>query len=250
MNDTLRYYDSNAQAFIEATFSVPMSPLYEHFLPRIPKGGHILDAGCGSGRDALYFHQQGYRVTAFDGSRAMAELASKKTGLPITHRTFTDVSEIKLYDGIWACASLLHLQAPEIADALSRLWNALKPGGLLYLSFKHGTGEHVKDGRHFLYANEELAGRWIDDLQEVRECTIWRTEDQRPDRSETWLNILVARDFEPYQRLTTGGNAQHFLPKICQAIKISDQIDFAVAFVKKTGLSLLMPDLIDALSRR
>jgi superfamily II DNA or RNA helicase/SAM-dependent methyltransferase/SOS-response transcriptional repressor LexA len=249
MNDVLAYYDRNAKEYIDATFLISMSPLYEKFLQEIPEGGHILDAGCGSGRDALHFHRKGYRVTAFDGSEAIASLAEKKTGLPIIHRTFADVSEHKLYDGIWACASLLHLREPDIRDALSRLWAALKPGGSLYMSFRHGDGETLQSGRYFFYANEDIASRWIADIPDLKECRFWTEGGQGPDREEAWLNILITREHVEHQRLSTGGDAQHFLPKLCQAIKASDEIDLAVAFVKRTGLSLLMPDLVDALVR-
>lgn len=249
MTDTLSYYDNNALEFVESTFGVSMAALYDRFLPAVPEGGHILDAGCGSGRDALYFHQQGYRVSAFDGSEAIAALARQKTQLPIEHRVFSEVSEVARYDGIWACASLLHLPESEVHDAITRLWRALKPGGVFYMSFKWGQGERLHNGRHFLDADEDVANQWLDDLPDADKYKIWRTIDQRPDRDESWLNILVTREPVEHNRLTTGGASQHFLPKLCHAIKAADQVDMAVAFVKKTGLTLLMPDLIDALAR-
>lgn len=70
-----------------------MEELYQEFLPRLPKGGYILDAGCGSGQDAFFFDQKGYRVSAFDGSDAIASLAREKTGLSVQHRYFSDIHE-------------------------------------------------------------------------------------------------------------------------------------------------------------
>lgn len=249
MTDTLSYYNNNALEFVESTFGVSMAALYERFLPAVPEGGHILDAGCGSGRDALYFHQQGYRVSAFDGSEAIAALARQKTRLPVEHRVFSEVSEVARYDGIWACASLLHLPESELNDALTRLWRALKPSGVFYMSFKWGQGERLHNGRHFIDADENVAKQWLANLPDTDKCEIWRTVDQRPERDESWLNILVTRQPVPHNRLTTGGASQHFLPKLCHAINAADQVDMAVAFVKKTGLTLLMPDLTDALAR-
>ena len=86
MQDTLAYYNNNADAFVESTFEISMEELYQEFLPLIPEGGYILDAGCGSGRDALFFDKNGYRVSAFDGSEAIASLAREKTGLSVQHR--------------------------------------------------------------------------------------------------------------------------------------------------------------------
>lgn len=247
MTDTLHYYDNNAIEFVESTFEVAMESLYEQFLPKMPKGGKILDAGCGSGRDSLHFYKQGYRVTAFDGSENIAALARQKTALLVAHSTFADLTETSLYDGVWACASLLHLSETDMRDAIIRLWRALKPGGAFYMSFKYGRGERNHNGRYFLDADEETAKHWLADLPSIKECKLWRTVDQRPGRDESWLNILVTRQPVAYKKLTTGGVSDHFLPKLCHAVKAADQVDMAVAFVKKTGLTLLMPDLNDAL---
>ncbi len=249
MKDTLGYYDSNAEAFVESTFDVGMEGLYQEFLPQVPEGGHILDAGCGSGRDALFFKQKGYRVSAFDGSKAITSLARQKTGLSVQQRSFSDVYESITYDGIWACASLLHLPLIEVPKAIERLWNALKPDGVFYMSFKVGQGERDHDGRHFTDADESLAQQWIQNLKEYEACRMWRTDDQRPDRDEQWLNILLTKASASHKKLTTGGKDHHFLPKLCQAIKAADQVDMAVAFVKTTGLNLLFPDLVSALQR-
>lgn len=249
MSDTLDYYENNAEAFIDTTFDVSMGEVYQEFLPAIPEAGHILDAGCGSGRDALYFSKLGFQVSAFDGSAAIAALASQKTGLGVEHRLFSQIVENQSYDGIWACASLLHLSMAEIPDALLRLWRALKYGGTLYLSFKVGVGERHDGRRHFTDADESVAEQWIDGLSGLDSCRMWRTQDQRPDRKDQWLNILLSKEPAPHERLTVGGKQHHFLPKLCRGIKAADQVDMAVAFVKTTGLNLLFPDLITALQR-
>ena len=137
----------------------------------------------------------------------------------------------------------------EIPDALLRLWQALKYGGTLYLSFKVGVGERQDGGRHFTDADESLAEQWLDGLLGLDSCRMWRTQDQRPDRKDQWLNILLSKEPAPHDRLTVGGKQHHFLPKLCRGIKAADQVDMAVAFVKTTGLNLLFPDLITALQR-
>ena len=65
------FYNINAKDFYERTVSLDIKNLYEPFLERIEKGAHILDAGCGSGRDTKYFLDQGYKVSAFDASSEM-----------------------------------------------------------------------------------------------------------------------------------------------------------------------------------
>ena len=97
-----------------------MSPLYGAFLSKLPAGATILDAGCGSGRDARAFRDRGYRVTAFDASPALAALATAHCGFEVQVRSFADVREVDAYDGIWACASLVHVSLAQMPDKIGR----------------------------------------------------------------------------------------------------------------------------------
>jgi SAM-dependent methyltransferase len=143
---TLAYYEDQAEAFFAETVDVDMAPLYARFLARIPAGGHILDAGCGSGRDALAFRKLGYAVTAFEASPTLARLASNYCGLPVEVRRFQEIEWQDAFDGIWACASLLHVPPVELPEVLRRLGRALKTDGVLYVSFKYGSDERDHGG--------------------------------------------------------------------------------------------------------
>ncbi len=190
---TTRYYTENAQAFFADTVAVGMDSLYTRFLPHIPPGGHILDAGCGSGRDTLAFLQAGYRVTAFDASPTLAALAERHTGQPIQVLLFQDLAWRREFDGIWACASLLHVPAADLPEALGRLALALRPGGILYASFKYGRGEREHRGRCFTDLDEAGLQTLLDQVPGLTERETWTTEDLRPDRAaERWLNTLLA----------------------------------------------------------
>ena len=190
---TLEYYQHHANDFFNSTVNVDMRSLYTPFLERIPKGGRILDAGCGSGRDSKAFLQQGYRVEAFDATAEMAKLASQHTGLSVKQMTFSDVDTVNRYDGIWCCASLLHVSAAELPDAMAKLARALKPGGIWYVSFKYGDGERVKEGRRFTDLNEQGLNTLLAGLAGITLVGHWITEDKRPDRSEMWLNALLQK---------------------------------------------------------
>ena len=100
MTDTLAYYDENADSFFAETADVDMSALHERFLAYLQPCGLILDAGCGSGRDAKAFLLRKYRVVAFDASPRLAELASHHLGQPVAVKTFADVNAQEHYDGI------------------------------------------------------------------------------------------------------------------------------------------------------
>nr|MDT0251273.1 methyltransferase domain-containing protein [Endozoicomonas sp.] len=191
---TFDFYQKNSLKFYNSTVDVDAQALYKFFLPLIPSGGHILDAGCGSGRDARAFIDRGYKVTAFDASATLAAMAAQLTEQPVETCLFDEFQTIRWFDGVWACASLLHVPYAELAATINHLAGFLVPGGYFYCSFKHGRGEVLRDGRHFTYMDEaqlqDLLGStdlWVH--------TSWITHDLRPERAaEQWLNVILARD--------------------------------------------------------
>lgn len=187
------FYEKNATEFFTATVDVDMSPLYQKFLPLVPAGGHILDAGCGSGRDAKHFQDCGFEVTAMDASHALCELASEHTGQQAHCLRFNEITWQDRYDAVWACASLLHVPREELLDAFQRLGAALKPGGAMYVSFKYGETDRELDGRHFTDMNEPRIQELLADQQTLKVIESFITHDRRPDRDESWLNVLLTR---------------------------------------------------------
>ncbi len=190
---TITYYQRNAQTFFDATVGVDMSSLYAPFLSQVVPGRRVLDAGCGSGRDAKAFSALGYQVEAFDASAEMVRLAAAYSGLPVRQMTFNMLEAEERYDGIWCCASLLHLPQAELPEAMRRLARALKPGGVWYLSFKYGVGEREKEGRHFTDLNEAGLEALVAALPQVSIIEQWTTQDKRPERDEVWLNALLRK---------------------------------------------------------
>lgn len=190
---TLEYYQRHAQDFFSTTVNVDMASLYHPFLQHIPERGRILDAGCGSGRDSKAFLEKGYQVDAFDASSEMVSLASQHTGLGVKQMTFSDINDVERYDGIWCCASLLHVSAEALPDVMSKLARALKTGGTWYVSFKYGETERVKDGRHFTDLTEQGLEKLIAPLTDIVLINNWKTIDKRPDRDEMWLNALLQK---------------------------------------------------------
>lgn len=185
---TLNYYQNNAQTFFDGTVNVDMSSLYETFTRSLAPGARVLDAGCGSGRDAKAFMEMGYQVEAFDASSALVEMARAHTGLPVQLMTFADVAWKAEFDGIWCCASLLHVPAVELPGVMQKLADALKPGGVWYVSFKYGDGEREVDGRRFTDMDEVGLRVLLADIPGVKIDTLWKTRDKRPGREEIWLN--------------------------------------------------------------
>lgn len=193
MNQTISYYDKNAEKFCKNTVNVDMSFCQDKFLKYLKDGADILDAGCGSGRDSVAFKQAGYHVTAMDASLEMCKEAEKTLGQKVICKTFEEIDEVQMYDGIWACASLLHVPKEKMEDVLYRLKCALKDGGVLYASFKHGEGEKVVDGRLFNYYNRQsLECLMVRNGFDVME--LFETQDVREDRHrERWVNVVGVR---------------------------------------------------------
>lgn len=240
---TIDYYNEHAEQFFCSTLQVDMSPIYDRFLDGLPVGARVLDAGCGSGRDARVFVDHGFVVSAFDASEELAKRASAHCGFEVNVRRFEDVNEIAQYDAIWCCASLLHVPLVNMPVVLSNLWAALKPGGRLYTSFKLGVGERIHDGRRFTDADQDTVDAWIAQMPELQHIETWHTQDQRPERTERWINAIAHRLGGSDQRLVTGAD-DHFLVHLSAAFAQSNQIDLAVSFIRTSGLRLLLPDLL------
>ena len=194
MNQTIDYYDKNANQFMNTTSNVNFESNQNHFLEKIPKGAHILDFGCGSGRDTKYFLDKGYLVTAVDGSQELCALASEFTGINVKQMLFQELDDHGIYDGIWACASILHLPREELVAVLKKMCEALKKNGIIYTSFKYGEFEGDRNGRYFVDMTEDSFSKLMDSVPELVIEEQWISRDVRSGREdERWLNIILGK---------------------------------------------------------
>ncbi|MBY5923386.1 class I SAM-dependent methyltransferase [Ferrimonas balearica] len=190
---SIEFYNQNADNFFENTVNVDMSALYDEFTQHLPEGAKILDAGCGSGRDSKAFVDMGYDVTAIDASAEMVRRATTHAGIKVHQLRFDEIPWTETFDGIWSCASLLHVKRRELPKTLETIANALKPNGSWYASFKYGNSEREKEGRHFTDLDEAQFAELIDDLPGIEIAKVWITVDKRPDRDERWLNVMLRK---------------------------------------------------------
>ena len=195
INRTLDFYNNNSKTYIESTLSVDMSHLYNDFLKHIPKGGHILDLGCGSGRDSLEFIKQGYNVTAVDGSKELSIAASKRIEQEVICSKFEELQLTEKFHGIWACASVLHVNRKDILDVIKNTSSNLKDNGVFYMSFKYGEKEYIDEkGRYFNCYTEETFNELISKVEGLDIMKIYKTIDIVPGRGDIiWLNILCIK---------------------------------------------------------
>ena len=192
---TLEYYAANAEAFASSTVDVAFSSVQKCFEGLLQPGARVLDFGCGSGRDAKHFLEAGFAVDAVDGSPELCRIASELTGLPVRCMRFEELSAQSIYDGIWACSSILHVPSRQLLALLAKMAAALKPGGVVYTSFKLGEFEGVRNGRYFSDFTPESFARLLDKVPALREEEHWISGDARPGREgEKWLNLILRKN--------------------------------------------------------
>ena len=183
---TIQYYKDNAGNYVKQTVNADMGGMYVDFLAYIPQGGRILDVGFGSGRDLAYFSKQGYLAHGIDLVEEFV-LRAQKEGLSAKVGNFHDLPFEEEFDGIWACASLLH--SDNLPLAFENLSRALKVGGVFYLSMKYGKGKGMDGERFYQYVDEEM----LISLAKNSGLTvekITKTEDTL-GRSQVWLNVIL-----------------------------------------------------------
>ena len=194
MDKTIEYYNQNADMFARGTRLVDFTIVQERFRKMLPVGSRILDFGCGSGRDTKYFLEKGYQVAATDGSAELCRLAGSFTGIKVKEMLFQELDEIGVYDGIWACSSILHLPKQELLPVIRKMCDALKDNGVIYTSFKYGDFEGERNGRYFTDFTEDTFDKFIKVIQELTIEEEWITSDVRPGRGEEkWLNLILRK---------------------------------------------------------
>lgn len=191
---TLDYYNSKAKDFVSGTVDIVFTEIQDIFLECVPAGGKILDFGCGSGRDTKYFLSKGYNVDAIDGSEKLCKIASEYTGVQVKQMLFEELDVVEEYDGIWACASILHVEKKQLTDIMKKIAIATKTDGVVYASFKYGEFEGVRNGRFFTYLTEESLGKLLEAVPELVIEKLWTSADVRAERGEErWLNIVLRK---------------------------------------------------------
>ncbi len=190
VSKTIEYYNDNAQDYFDYTMNADMSEHYERFLKYLPDNAYILDVGCGSGRDSMFFKSVGYKVKAIDGSEKLCELASAYLGEKVENKRFMEIDYSDLFEGIWANASLLHAERNTIDSVVEKLWKALKEKGIIYASFKHGDGDRVQGDRYYNDQNDKTIKELFKDFK-IKE--LWKSDDKIPGRNDKWINIIAVK---------------------------------------------------------
>ncbi len=157
---TIAVYDSRAAGYADLFRTDRPDRHLQVFIDALPKGGRVLDLGCGPANASAFLRAAGMVPDPVDASAAMVALANERHAIGARLGTFDDIDAVATYDGVWANFSLLHAARADLPRHLAALHRALKPGGLLHIGMKTGTGE-ARDmlDRFYTYVSpEELRG--------------------------------------------------------------------------------------------
>ena len=194
MNDTLAYYDAHADELAEDARKLAPYLQYYRFLEHVPDGGRILDFGCGTGRDARNFAKMGYEVEATDGSEELCKLASEYAGLEVRHEDFFDLDRTDCYDGLWALASILHVERKRMPALLELMARSLKKGGCMFIMVVNGDFDGTRWGRHYSDYTEDSFRELLESagLSELEIIEAWTGKLQRGET--LWLNMIIKKN--------------------------------------------------------
>lgn len=190
--DTARFYELQADAYAKKTLHADLADIRQRFSALLPYGASLLDIGCGSGRDTLAFQREGFQVSAVDSSPAMARISSANTGQQTRVQRVEDLEALREYDGVWACAVLLHIAPEHQRETWQRIARSLRPAGVVYASYKLGSSARVApDGRRFTDMTVHTVSCLAATAGLARQ-SVWLTRCSLGTDSQ-WVNIIAQR---------------------------------------------------------
>ncbi|MBQ9272861.1 MAG: class I SAM-dependent methyltransferase [Mogibacterium sp.] len=193
MKSTIDYYDKNADSYYWATVAVDLNALRQKFASYLPAEASVIDMGCGSGRDVMAFENMGHRAVGLDASKELVKLAQERLEVKAFTGDMSTYRAAEPYDGIWCCASVIHLNDEEKAKFFRNLERNLRPGGAIFISVKVGIETGVdKDGRYYSNCSEAE----LRDYLESAGCEVTdvvRTEDAMGRPGSMWLNVFAKK---------------------------------------------------------
>ncbi|WP_435318687.1 class I SAM-dependent methyltransferase [Haloarchaeobius sp. TZWSO28] len=190
---TATVYDDDATAFVEKYRSESVAKLYgQRFFDGLT-GERVLDVGCGPGADATVFAERGYEVTGFDRTRPFLETV--RAEVPEARAAHGDMRWLPFcddaFDGIWSCASLLHVPREDVPATLREFRRVLAPDGLVFASLKRGEGSgYSEDGRYFeRYTSGEVRRLFEENGFDCVEIEINEVPGTEPQLA--WIQVLA-----------------------------------------------------------
>ena len=182
---TIAAYDARAGAYAERFDAAGPDRNLQDFIAALATGARVLDLGCGPGNASAFMRAAGLKPDPIDASAKMVALANARHAIGARLATFDDIGGVGEYEAVWANFSLLHAAAGDLPRYLAALARALKPGGLLHIGIKTGSGAaRDRIDRYYTYVTrrellELLAGAGfsVTAISEGRETGLAGTDD-------------------------------------------------------------------------
>jgi len=193
VRSTIDYYNRIADSYYWTTVGIDMSKLRNAFAAYLPAEARVIDLGCGSGRDVMAFGDMGHEASGLDASKELVELAKERLEVKASVGDMVTWRASEPYDGIWCCASLIHLNEEEKKRFFGNLQYNLKPGGVIYISVKEGieTGTDEEGVYTSNCTAEELKSFLNGAGCEILETVV--TEDAMGRPGVKWLNVIAKK---------------------------------------------------------
>ena len=193
MRSTIDYYNRIADSYYWTTVGIDMSKLRNAFAAYLPAEARVIDLGCGSGRDVMAFGDMGHEASGLDASKELVELAKERLEVKASVGDMVTWRASEPYDGIWCCASLIHLNEEEKKRFFGNLQYNLKPGGVIYISVKEGieTGTDEEGVYTSNCTADELKSFLNGAGCEILETVV--TEDAMGRPGVKWLNVIAKK---------------------------------------------------------
>jgi SAM-dependent methyltransferase len=192
------YYATHWAEYHDKTIKIDPAGFLSGFVRHLRPGSHVLDVGCGSGRDLLWLKQQGFAVIGFDASPGLAELARRHAGCLVIEGDFEtfDFQTLSV-DAVLMSGSLVHLPHDRLSPALSNILNAIRkaPDARVYLSLKEGDGfsRHTHNRTYYLWRDQDIRSVLSGLGLQVLETS--RSESAR-GTGEIWLGYILACEMD------------------------------------------------------
>lgn len=189
---TRQSYDQHASEHAARFWNASVVRAWDLFSSLLPPDALVLDLGCGAGRDVAALGQRGCRVIGADLSVGLLREAQNRIPGEFVQADMRAAPfKTAQFDGVWMCASLLHIPRHQAPDVLAQVNRVMGWGSLLYIAVKQGEGESWQDtdGPRFFtyYQPDEIACSIRDGGFSIE--TSWTEETL----GGNWLNVVARK---------------------------------------------------------
>lgn len=190
---TNKYYTKHASSYIAEVESYDLSNVYPLFLKYLKANASLLDLGAGSGRDSRYFSNLGYTVTSLDANETFIKYMQAHQTNRVIHSTMEEYTTDEMFDGIWACASLLHIKKKNIKTIIEKYVALLKPSGVFYMCFKEGEHERMSGIRFYNDYTMETLGSLLKSIDHTKVLHLFKTIEEKENENQVWINAIIIK---------------------------------------------------------